>query len=62
MRILIKKDDMHSFMIEIKSIKYKEFTEKGLIKIYTSKGLIFIGTSIDELESIQINFLRERLF
>ena len=64
MRALIKKSNTNSFMIKINSVKYEEFLGRGIgrIQIDTSNGLIFIWTSIEELEGIQVNFLRDGYF
>lgn len=62
MRVLIKKNNTDAFMVKTKSIEYEEFLGKGRIQIDTSNGLIFIWTSIEELEGIQVGFLRDGYF
>ena len=62
MRVLIKKNNTDTFMVKIKSIEYEEFLGKGRIQIGTSNGLIFVWASIEELEGIQVGFLRDGYF
>lgn len=61
-RALIKKDDANSFMVDIDFVQYEEVLETGRIQLNTSKGIIFIIVSIEELESIQITLLRDGYF
>ena len=59
MRVLVQKDKLEYVMMKVKSVEYETAFGHGEIRIYTSHAIIFVITTVDELEGIQIAFLRD---
>ena len=59
MRVLVQKDKLEYVMMKVKSVEYETVFGHGEIRIYTSHAIIFVITTVDELEGIQIAFLRD---
>lgn len=63
MRALIKTNTSYSFIVTADTVEFHELTDKGRIKLNTnSNGFIYVWTPIEELESIQTEFLRNGYF
>ena len=63
MRALIKTNTLDSFIVTVDTVRFEKLADKGRIKISNHlNGFIHIWTPIEELESIQTEFLRNGYF